>query len=253
MTTDVDFLPAPAPCCATAAYLFVLDLDGPALAWEFLRRNPSYGADWQKGAGPHGDAAAARWGLRCGVDPKLDAREVHPVWMGSEDALPHVRPAGSRDIAQHPVFRLWSLPGRKQLLHTGDDLILSAGQGSEVLRACLAPNMESDIACRITAPGDAHCSACRAVHEALVRDPKPCIPQSVSRINLLHMRCLQALDAQQAGKTQRETAVGIFGALAVAQSWHADSELRAQMRHILMRARVLMTEGYLRLAGVRPV
>ena len=53
--------------------------------------------------------------------------------------------------------------------------------------------------------------------------------------------------------SKRETAVGIFGALAVAQSWHADSELRAQMRHILMRARVLMTEGYLRLAGVRPV
>lgn len=252
MTTDVDFPPAPAPCCATAAYLYVLDLDGPALAWEFLRRNPNYSADWLQAAGSIRDAGVARWGLRCGMDPKLDAREVHPVWIGAEDAIPHVRPAASRGTAQHPVFRLWSLPGRKQLLHTGDDLILTAGQGREVLRACLAPSLESGAACRITAPGDAHCSACRAVHGALVRDLKPCIPRSVSRIHLMHMRCLQALDAQEAGKTQRETAVGIFGAQAVAQSWHADSELRAQMRHILMRGRALMTDGYLQLAGVRP-
>ncbi|MCV6302477.1 transcriptional regulator domain-containing protein, partial [Pseudomonas aeruginosa] len=30
----------------TAAYLYTLHLDGPALAWEYLRRNPSYRRDW---------------------------------------------------------------------------------------------------------------------------------------------------------------------------------------------------------------
>ncbi len=30
----------------TAAYLYVLHLDGPALAWEYLRRNPDYRRDW---------------------------------------------------------------------------------------------------------------------------------------------------------------------------------------------------------------
>jgi len=30
----------------TAAYLYVLHLDGPALAWEYLRRNPNYRRDW---------------------------------------------------------------------------------------------------------------------------------------------------------------------------------------------------------------
>ena len=36
------------PWYATAAYLYVLHLDGPALAWEYLRRHPRYRADWQR-------------------------------------------------------------------------------------------------------------------------------------------------------------------------------------------------------------
>lgn len=51
-----------APWRAQAAYLYVLDLDAPALAWEYLRRNAAYRRDWTaKGRG--GDGAA--WGLRC--------------------------------------------------------------------------------------------------------------------------------------------------------------------------------------------
>ena len=34
------------PWYATAAYLYVLHLDGPALAWEYLRRHPDYRHDW---------------------------------------------------------------------------------------------------------------------------------------------------------------------------------------------------------------
>ena len=34
------------PWYPTAAYLYVLHLDGPALAWEYLRRNPDYRLDW---------------------------------------------------------------------------------------------------------------------------------------------------------------------------------------------------------------
>ena len=53
-----------APWRAAAAYFYTLDLDGPALAWEYLRRNPTYRAEWvartRRRAGP-----ASRWGLRC--------------------------------------------------------------------------------------------------------------------------------------------------------------------------------------------
>ena len=98
MTTDVDFLPAPAPCCATAAYLYVLDLDGPALAWELLRRNPGYGADWQKGAGPRRDAAG--------------------------NVAPHVR---SKTGPQH----LTSLPRAQDQVVTHKQQLLAARKGPE--------------------------------------------------------------------------------------------------------------------------
>lgn len=45
---------------ASAAYLYTLDLDSPALAWEYLRRNPQYQADWARRRA----ASLDRWGLR---------------------------------------------------------------------------------------------------------------------------------------------------------------------------------------------
>ncbi len=51
----------------TAAYLYTLHLDGPALAWEYLRRNPDYRRDWLRRR-RRPDAAQA-WGLRLLEDP----------------------------------------------------------------------------------------------------------------------------------------------------------------------------------------
>jgi len=51
-----------APWRAAAAYLYTLDLDGPALAWEYLRRNAGYRAEW---LGRQCRVPASRWGLRC--------------------------------------------------------------------------------------------------------------------------------------------------------------------------------------------
>ena len=51
-----------APWGVSAAYLYVLDLDDPALAWEYLRRHPGYSADWARRKRV---VSFARWGLRC--------------------------------------------------------------------------------------------------------------------------------------------------------------------------------------------
>ncbi|WP_370641473.1 hypothetical protein [Acidovorax sp. Leaf73] len=40
----------------------MLDLDAPALAWEYLRRHPGYSADWARRKRV---VSFARWGLRC--------------------------------------------------------------------------------------------------------------------------------------------------------------------------------------------
>ena len=62
-TRDVDDLPH-APWGVAAAYLYTLDLDGPALAWEYLRRNRRYRAEYERSTRRR-VARAERWGLRC--------------------------------------------------------------------------------------------------------------------------------------------------------------------------------------------
>ena len=78
------------PWYATAAYLYVLHLDGPALAWEYLRRHPDYRRDWLRRR--RQPDAIERWGLRLLEDPALDAREAHPAWFPDHDAVVQLYP-----------------------------------------------------------------------------------------------------------------------------------------------------------------
>ena len=48
----------------TAAYLYVVSLDPAGLAWEYLRRNAGYRADWERYAASGDPGIAAPWGLR---------------------------------------------------------------------------------------------------------------------------------------------------------------------------------------------
>jgi hypothetical protein len=68
-----------------------------------------------------------------------------------------------------------------------------------------------------------------------------------ARLALTHVRALQALDVTLAGASHRDIGEAIFGSEAMTIRWHADSELRAQMRHLIRRGRALMNGGYLTL------
>ena len=54
----------PPPWHASAAYLYVLHLDGPALAWEYLRRHPGYRQAWHTRLTPRSPGACAHWKTR---------------------------------------------------------------------------------------------------------------------------------------------------------------------------------------------
>ena len=62
----------------TAAYLYTLHLDGPALAWEYLRRNPDYRRDWLRavaaGRTRHTPGVCACWKTR----PWMRATRIRP-------------------------------------------------------------------------------------------------------------------------------------------------------------------------------
>lgn len=185
------------------------------------------------------------------LDPRLDARDAHPVWLGVEDALPHLRPALAHSVPRSQVFSLWRIRGRKRLLHAGTDLILSVQNEPHGLRACVSPALADGEACRFSIPLDGKSATCKAQTHLLLGDlPQPG-SRHVSRTAVLHMRGLQALDAMQGDCGQRGAAEALFGADTVAERWHSDSDLRAQVRHILARAQSWVAGGYLQLAGAR--
>lgn len=233
----------------SAAYLYTLALDGQALAWEYLRRNPMYESDWRL------QRTLEPWGLYCGEDPALDARDARPLWISSPDALLHVRGSLLHRAPGSLGFDLWRVPGRKRLTLRSASLTLLAEMSSQFLQISLAGDLRDGDAYAVTVPLGpglrTHLGTFNAQAMALQGEaPSGMQVRASSRAALLHLRALQALDGLQAGASQREIAQALFGPETVVQRWQADGELRAQVRHLLRRAEEYMRGGYRVLAGV---
>lgn len=226
-----------------AAYLYVLWLDGPDLAWEYLRRHPNYRRDWRW----RREGAAPCWGLRLLEDPGLDARDALPAWLCSRTSL-QLHPDADPPPGV-PGFRFWNLPGRRQLVRDDRCLRLVARWPGASLRAVLAPGLADGMPGVFATPtGVRPCPRCGLL--ALGAEPNEA-PASAARVSarpsataLLELHTLRALDATLAGASLREVARGLFGAAAVGGSWHADSGLRSRVRRLVRRGRVLMQGGY---------
>jgi hypothetical protein len=233
----------------SAAYLYVLHLDGPALAWEYLRRNPDYQRTWQHHR-HHPQQEALRWGLRLLEDPTRDARDAHPDWFPDPASVVQVLPDADPTEDALP-FQFWRLPGRKHLVHDGKRLLLTAQFVDRILRLALSPALED---------GMAYAYAIRASHplrerwrpieaELALLESAETAHSAVAtgrpgRTAMLHMRTLQALDGTLAGASQRDVAEVLFGSTAVAERWHDDSDLRAQVRRLIRRGQALMEGDY---------
>jgi hypothetical protein len=231
-----------------AAYLYVLHLDAPALAWEYLRRNPDYRRDWLL----RRDVlrAAHRWGLRLLEDPSCDARDAQPDWLTDPDRLAQLCP--TVDIsAGSGAFDLWRLPGRKHLTHDGDRLVLTCELAGHVLRGAVSTALGNGMAYAYAVrAGGRLGKRWRAVEEDLAlweaseAEPAAVARDRPGRTALLHLRALQALDGTLAGASQREVAQALFGLSTVAGRWSEDSDLRAQVRRLIRRGQALMRGGY---------
>ncbi|HEJ4139396.1 TPA: DUF2285 domain-containing protein [Pseudomonas aeruginosa] len=242
----------------TAAYLYTLHLDGPALAWEYLRRNPDYRRDWLRRR-RRPDAAHA-WGLRLLEDPVLDARDAHPAWFPDHDGVVQLYPDADPPPDAY-AFAFWRVPGRKHLIHDGKRLVLVSRWPGCCLRLALAPGLEDGMAYLYATRA---CATPCARYQALVAelDKLTVLPDAVpvamtrqrpSPTQLQELHTLQALDATLAGASLREVAEGLFGVDAVTADWHADSALRARVRRLVRRGEALMRGGYRSLAQLEPV
>ncbi len=235
----------------TAAYLYALHLDGPALAWEYLRRHPDYLRDWLRRR--RRPEAAGRWGLRLLENPGLDARDAHPAWFPDHDAVVQLYP----DADPPPdavAFEFWRIPGRKHLIHDGRRLVLVTHWPGCCLRLAFAPGLTDGMAyvyaIRACAAPCARFHTLAAELDKLAVDPVPAAAARPrpSPAALLELHTLQALDAALAGASLREMAEGLFGADAVAQGWYTDGGLRSRVRRLVRRGQSLMRGGYRRLA-----
>jgi len=237
----------------TAAYLYVLHLDGPALAWEYLRRHPDYQRDWLRRR--HQPDTAHAWGLRLLEDPVLDARDAHPDWfpdpMGVIQLYPDADPPPQAD-----AFEFWRIPGHKHLIHDGKRLVLTAHWRGYCVRLALAPGLSDGMAYLYAVRACATaCASYRTIAAELdkLATAGASVPAAAARARptptaLLELHTLQALDAALAGASLRETAEGLFGAEAVAAGWYADGGLRSRVRRLVRRGQSLMRGGYRRLA-----
>lgn len=237
----------------TAAYLYVLHLDGPALAWEYLRRHSDYRRDWLRCR--RQPEAAHTWGLRLLEDPALDARDAHPAWFPDHDGVLQLYPDADPPPEVH-VFEFWRIPGHKHLLHDGKRLVLMARWPGYCVRFALAPGLDDGMAYLYAVrPCAAPCASYRTITAELdkLAMVDAAVPAAAARSRptpaaLLELHTLQALDATLAGASVREIAEGLFGAETVASDWYADGGLRSRVRRLIRRGQTLMHGGYRRLA-----
>ena len=240
------------PWYPTAAYLYVLHLDGPALAWEYLRRHPEYRLDWlRRGRRPQpAHQAAHLWGLRLLEDPELDARDAHPAWFPDHDGVLQLYPDADPPM-DAIVFAFWSLPGSKCLSHDGKRLMLVLRWPGYSLRLAIAPGLADGMAFAYAISACAQLQSLTAMLQQLATaaDASPAAVASVrpSLSALQELHTLQALDAALAGASLREIADGLFGEDEAAD-WYSDGGLRSKVRRLVQRGDALMRGGYRGLA-----
>jgi hypothetical protein len=238
--------PASSAWHASAAYLYALHLDGPALAWEYLRRHPDYRHDWWRHRGRAGNIAQ-RWGLHALENPTLDARDAHPLWYPEPAGVVQLHP-DLVPAAEAIPFDLWRITGHKRLFHDGHHLALKVWLPGRCRRFAIAPALEHGM------------PYVHAVHEGDVElppvagdSPWSCCRPRPGRAVLMEAHTLQVLDATLAGASLRDAAEALVGTAVVIADWYADGALRARVRRLVKRGNGLMRGGYRRLLCHAPI
>lgn len=185
-------------------------------------------------------------------DPDLDARTAEPVWLPDPDPLVAVAPA---DLDEAAAFSLWSVPGRKSLVHDGRRLLLRTTLGRRVVRLAVSLSLGDGMPFAYAAPAGRRArrtlEAAAELDAALAGAPLKARSPPITRSDLVHMRALQALDAEHEGASEIAIATLVFGAFDEPESWN-DSAIRANVRYLLHHGRRFRDGGYRDLLYPKP-
>ncbi|WP_271592020.1 DUF2285 domain-containing protein [Bradyrhizobium sp. CCBAU 65884] len=252
-----------------AASCIPADYDGGDWAWEFLRRNADYVADWRSSVPQHlpcitlNDGTkllrlrrrfprAERWGLYAFADPRLCAHEAIAFWH--TNTLKRVVRLNARkpvEGEEAKVRRLADFNADRQAVIGIDGVPLVVMKrngvrvpleihGLSVLTAAFTPVFELHDLHDLAAQAELLKRLQRFTEADFRTFQKP----SAAADERLR-QALIALDESLHGKTYRQIAIAIFGENKVTEEWYGHSQfLRDRTRRLVAKGTELMKGGY---------
>ncbi|MCK1479454.1 DUF2285 domain-containing protein [Bradyrhizobium sp. 197] len=250
------------------------DYDGGDWAWEFLRRNPDYIADWRSSVPKHlpcitlSDGTkllrlrrrflrAEEWGLHAFADPRLCAQKTNVFWHAN--ALKRVVRVNAKRPTEGEgatVRRLADFNAHRQAVINADGVPLVMMKrngicvpveisGLSTLTAPFVPVIELHDLDDLPAQTELLKRLQRFTDADFRAIQKP----SFASDERLH-HALIALDESLKGKTYRQISIAIFGEKKVTEEWHGHSQfLRDRTRRLVAKGAELMKGGYRDLLG----
>jgi hypothetical protein len=230
------------------AFKYTEQLDGPLLAWEYLRRNRAYRTAWNERNPAEAETSARDWGLLRLIDPMVDARTANPIWQPDPPSTLRVVRASSAQVG----LKLYDLQIERQPYMVRDDqgTYVTASMKSNSWRVHVADGLAEDDRIAIAIPVDEFARQRVAAADRFIVDLKAKSAETWKRLAVsnradrFHCSVLQAIDGAAAGATHRQIAVAIYGQRRVSASWTPDGDLRARIRYFLKRGTTVVNGGY---------
>jgi hypothetical protein len=230
------------------AFKYTEQLDGPLLAWEYLRRNGAYRTAWNEQKPVELETAARDWGLLRLIDPMVDARTAIPIWQPDPPSTLRVVRASSAQVG----IKLYDLQIERTPYMVRDDqgTYGTASMKSNSWRVHVADGLSADDRIAIAIPVDEFARRRVVAADRFIVDLKAKSAETRKRLSVsnradrFHCSVLQAIDGAAAGATHRQIAVAIYGQRRVSASWTPDGDLRARIRYFLKRGGALVNGGY---------
>ncbi len=233
-----------------AAYAPLLHAERPVLAWEWLRRDPSYRETAAQAALAEASMEAERWGVVAFEDPRLAAPAARPLWSRAAHAL--VLEACANAMGpRSDAFELDGLSGAAKLLkgRGTEHLLISDGvrmlrldilagtldRGPAVLTYRLAGLAAAEKPLLTLRRFLSFVRAGRFSRSLHPRDPR-------ARRQVLMLR---AWDALQDGADQRQIAAVLLSGAALEPRWrNLAPSLRSQAQRLVRGARRMAAGAY---------
>ncbi len=237
------------------AYEGVASLMPREIAWEFLRRNPAYRADFKKSRHMSGDAAekiSQRWGLRFIVDPKVPANDAGVFWRHDECTSVLVL-SSARPTPKTRAFSLSDLPGFFKWRHAQEGAHILISQHGYKFQLFALGEVDPQESLQVNIPIDASARVRCAVTGRFSRfvNGEPAV--QIRRRNGVYERLrdsIRILDARLAGVSYHEIAEVFLGSHRLeGEAWKTSSSRAATIRLSKLGHR-LMSGGYEKLLHI---